>query len=174
MALSPKMLELQRAIDFYGDTTLRNFEAAHKFGDEITYTMAEFLGEGAEVLGVPPEGDWTHHKGDYNDAKYSTFHTGYLRIEPVKMGIAIRIPHSMDDGEFWIRIMAELDFVGDTMNIRVGDKTLAGVSLAYSKANVKGVQELIFNYACDTLNHPAAAATGHGRASFGFIDHNAG
>ena len=56
MALSPKMLELQRAMDFYGDTTLRNFTTAHKFGDEITYTMTEYLGEGAQVIGVNPEG----------------------------------------------------------------------------------------------------------------------
>jgi hypothetical protein len=141
VALSAKMLELQKAMDFYGDTTLRNFQAAQKFGDEIIHTMEDFLGEGAKVFGVNPEGEWDHKKGDHRGAKYSTYHTEYLGIEPILMGVAIRIPHSKDSGAYWIRILVEMEFIGDAMNIQVGDKVLRSVPLEYSKADVEKVQE---------------------------------
>lgn len=170
IALSPKMLELQQAMDLYGDTTWRNYEASHKFGNEITDTMGAYLGEGSRVFGVNPEGEWSHDKGDHRDASFSTYHSGYLRIEPIKIGIAIRIPHSKDNGAYWIRVVVEMEFVGDTMKVDVGGKKLHGIQIEYSKADVERVQDLIFIEARDTMRNPAAEATGQGRPRIGFIN----
>jgi hypothetical protein len=169
MALSERMLELQAAMDFYGDTTGRLYMISHKFGDEITYTLAEYLGEGARVLGVPPEGEWTHQKGEHRDAKYSTYRSGYLRIEPILMGVAIKIPHSKDSGAYWIRVTIEMVLVGDTITVHVGEKSLRGIPVEYSKNDVERVHEMIFECARNTMLHPASEATSKGSGRIGFI-----
>lgn len=169
MPLSPKMLELQAAMDLYGNTTLRNFRLTHKFGDEVTYGLTAFLGEGALAFGVNPEGDWSHRKGDHRDAKFSTYHEGYLRIEPVLMGVAIRIPHSVDDGEYWIRVVVEMIIAGDMLTVHVGKHTARGIALSYSAQDVERVQEMIFECARDTMRHPAEEATTERRFRIGFL-----
>jgi hypothetical protein len=170
MALSPKMLELQDAMNFYGDTTLRNYDLIHKFGDEVTCALADYLGEGAEAFGVNPEKDWTHKNGDHRDAKYSTFRNGYLQIEPVLMGVAIKIPHSKDDGAYWIRVVAEMVVAGNMLTVHVGGNAARGIPLEYSARDVERVQEMIFECARDTMRNPAEDATTEGRRRIGFVD----
>lgn len=84
--------------------------------------------------------------------------------------MAIRIPHSKDDGAYWIRVVVEMEFVGDGINVQVGEKALRGVPVEYSKADVERVQDMIFTCARDTMKNPAAEATGQGRTRIGFVN----
>ena len=67
------------------------------------------------------------------------------------MGVAIRIPHSKDEGAYWIRVIVEMEFMGNTISVTVGDDKLRNISIEYSKADVASVQEMIFTCARDTM-----------------------
>jgi hypothetical protein len=103
MSVGVRLQELQSAMDKYGKESVESYRQVHAVGDAIVKGFAEYLGEGSEVIGVPPFGEWKPHQGDYHDAKFSTYYEGIIRIAPVEMGLAIRIPHSGDGGELWLR-----------------------------------------------------------------------
>jgi hypothetical protein len=100
MALSERMMELQSAMVRYSETTIKNYRIIHAFGDAILERLPDYLGKGAEVLGVPPVREYRINAGDYRDAKFSTYSADMLTLGPIQMGVAVGIPHSRDDGKF--------------------------------------------------------------------------
>ena len=55
--LSDRMRELQASMNHYGEASIKSFKAIHAIGDVIITGLAEYLGAGAQVVGVPPFGD---------------------------------------------------------------------------------------------------------------------
>lgn len=171
MAFGPRVLELQQALNSYGEASVRNYRLLHKFGEEVVYGLAAYLGEGARVHGVPPEGEWRPEAGDYHDAKFSTYHRGLIVIEPILMGVGLRIPHSKDSGGFWMRVVVEMELVREVIAVQIHDgKGVGGISIDYTAQDVERVQEAIFECAREVLTNPVRSVRGANR--IGFIDEN--
>jgi hypothetical protein len=171
MALSNRMQELQDAMSRYSDMTIKNFRAIHAFGDAIVEHLPSYLGEGAEVLGVPPDGEYRTNGGDYRDAKFSTYHSGTLTLAPIQMGVAVGIPHTKDDGRFWPRVVLEFEMIGDAITVGIGDslRTVRGVPLEFTNHDVEKVCAEIHEYVRSVLENPVKVATAVGKGKFGFI-----
>lgn len=171
MALSERMMELQSAMVRYSETTIKNYRIIHAFGDAILERLPDYLGKGAEVLGVPPVGEYRINGGDYRDAKFSTYSAGMLALGPIQMGVAVGIPHSRDDGKFWPRVVIEFEMEGDAITVRVGDSPMAirGVPLAHTAEDVEKVCAAIHEYIKSVLENPVKSATAVGRGKLGFI-----
>jgi hypothetical protein len=170
MALSERMLELQGAMVRYSETTIKNFRIIHAFGDAIVERLSGYLGEGAEVLGVPPDGDYRTNAGDYRGAKFSTHSSGTLTLGPIQMGVAVGIPHSRDNGKFWPRVVVEFEMEGDAITVQAGDgPAIRGVPLNPTAADIENVCAAIHDFIKSALEDPVKVATAVGRGKLGFI-----
>jgi len=108
------------------------------------------------VLGVPPTGDW-EERIDYDSAKFSTFGRGVLIVGPIMMGLAVRIPHTKDDGGLWMRVVLEFQIEGSTFSVRIGDgKTVGGLPIDCTDSDLRPVYDDIFSYVKDFFVHPVS------------------
>jgi hypothetical protein len=170
MSLSERMLELQNAMVRYSEMTIKNYQVIHALGDAIVERLPDYLGEGAEVFGVPPAGDYQTSSGDYRGAKFSTYSAGKLTLGPIQMGVAVGIPHRADNGKFWPRVVVEFEMEGDAITVRVGDGSpLRGIPLAHSVEDIENVCASIHEYIKSVLENPVKVATAVGRGKLGFI-----
>jgi len=56
------------------------------------------------------------------------------------------------------------------MAVRVGGKSVHGISPDYSEKDIERVQEMIFECARDTMRNPAEDATNEGCRRIGFMN----
>jgi hypothetical protein len=171
MPLSERMRELQDAMVQYSDATVKNFRVIHAFGDAIIDHLPGFLGEGAEIIGVPPFGEYRTDGGGYRDAKFSTYSAGTLTLKPIQMGVVVGIPHKADNGRFWPRVVVEFEMVGDAISVSVGDgpATVRGVPIPHTAEDIEKVCAAIHEYIRLVLESPVKVATAVGRGKLGFI-----
>ena len=164
------MVELQNAMNRYGEATVENYRVIHEFGDTLIGKMKTYLGEGAEVRGVPPKDDYRANAGDYHDAKFSTYYNPKLSLAPIQMGLSIGIPHSKDDGIYWPRVVLEFEIEGNAMSMRIGDKGLPrrGISLKPDDVEFTEICEEIYSYVLDVLENPVRTMKAQGSGRFGF------
>src|SRR5258708_11165954 len=102
MAENSRAHNLASAADQYGKEALRHLNLIRAFGQEIVSGFSAFLGvHHLDVRGVPSQGGWDPDVADYRDAKFSFFERGIISIEPIDMGLAVRVRHIQDDGYFW-------------------------------------------------------------------------
>ncbi len=133
---------LSKLVTEYGEASYINYQAVRALGDAVIGALSDYLGSDAQVWGVPPVGDWKPH--NYNDAKYSTFGGGLLEIEPIRMGIALAIPHLNDDGELWMRITVEFECAGSEIRVQVIDAGTVA-SRDFSEEDVQTICALIYD-----------------------------
>lgn len=170
MALSDRMKVLQDAMSLYSDMTVKNFQTIHALGDAVVQHLPIYLGEGSQVWGVPPTGEYRTNAGDYRDAKFSTYYNGTLTLAPIQMGVAVGIPHTNDDGKFWPRIVLEFEMIGDAITVRIGDspRAVRGIPLESDEQDLEQICEEIHEYIRSVLENPVKVATAVGKGKFGF------
>jgi hypothetical protein len=100
---SERMLELQAAMNAYGEASIVLYKDIHVLAKSIINGFEKYLGEGAQIRGVPPVGDWNPNK-DYRGEMFDNFDKRTLCFDTVTFGLALRFPHSTDEGELWIRV----------------------------------------------------------------------
>ena len=168
MALSERMKALQTAMDSYGQTSIDHFRRIHAFGDEIIDGLCGYLGEGANVKGVPPQGDW--ELGDYHGEKFSDFHHRIIGIGPVDMGVAIGIPHLRDEGVLWLRIVVTIGIEENEFSVGIADEPfIRGIPFDYRVTDLERVHRSIFEYVKRIFENPVLAATAGLRGKIGFL-----
>ena len=112
----------QKAASLYGRATIETYQLLTAFGRGLLAALCQYLHrEKRVVFGVPPHGDWEQGT-DYRDAAFSTFGSGLLMLDPIDLGIAIRIENMNDDGDFWMRLAITLQRIGDKIHISIGDR----------------------------------------------------
>lgn len=171
MVLSERMKVLQDAMSLYSDMTVKNFQAVHALGDAVVQHLPIYLGEGSQVCGVPPTGEYRTDAGDYRDAKFSTYHGDMLTLAPIQMGVAVGIPHTKDDGKFWPRIVLEFEMIADAITVRIGDnpRAVRGIPPEFDKQDLEHVCEEMHEYIRSVLENPVKVATAVGKGKLGFI-----
>ena len=167
--MTSKMSELQEAMNRYGETSVRNYQTIHPIGEKLIEGFEAYLGVPGCVLGVPPAGDW-EERIDYDSYKFSTIGHGLLIVGPISMGLAVRIPHTKDDGAFWIRVVLEFQIEGRTFSVRIGDgKTIGGLPIDCTDSDLHPVCDEIFSYVKDFLVHPVSYFEAERTGKIGFL-----
>jgi hypothetical protein len=93
-------------------------------GEKLLESFEDYIGEPDCVRGVPPTGEWTPDGRDYRFAEFSFDHPrGPLSVGPISMGLALRIPHTKDNGALWMRLVIEFVIEDNTWSVSVGDGT---------------------------------------------------
>jgi hypothetical protein len=150
-----KMSELQDALNRYGEVSVQNYKIVHPLGEKIIDGFGGYLGEAGNASGVPPAGDWMSDGRDYRDAKFSTYWEGALKVGTISMGLAVRIPHTKDDGAFYLRVVLDFLVEGHTFSVQIGDgKIIGGLPIDGAPSNFLPVYDEIFAYVKDIFVHP--------------------
>jgi hypothetical protein len=165
--MTSKMSELQDAMNRYGESSIRNYQTIHPIGEKLIEGFDAYLGVPGCVLGVPPAGTWECDT-DYRSAKFST--AGRLSVGPISMGLAVRIPHTKDDGAFWIRVVLEFLVEGRKFSVRIGDgKTVDGLRVDFTDRDMHTVYDEIFAYVKDFFLHPVSYFDAERNGAIGFL-----
>jgi hypothetical protein len=129
-----------------------------------------YLEETGNVSGVPPAGDWISDGRDYHDAKFSTYWEGALKVGTISMGLAVRIPHTKDDGAFCLRVVLDFLVEGRTFSVQVGDgKMLSGLPIDGALPEFLPVYDEIFAYVKDIFAHPVNYFEAQRAGKIGFL-----
>lgn len=152
MTQDTRLGALSKLIAEYGEVSYTNYKAVRALGDATIIAFRAYLGGGAQVWGVPPVGDdWKAQ--NYNDAKYSTFRGGLLEIEPIRMGLALGIPHLHDDGELWMRVVIEFDCIVAEIAVQVIDRRVV-VPRDFKPEDVERICALIYEQIAEVWQAP--------------------
>jgi hypothetical protein len=163
------MAELQEAMNRYSATSVRNYQTIHPIGEKLIKGFGAYLGVPDYVLGVPPTGDW-ECDSDYHSAKLSTYRPGRISVGPMSMGLAVRIPHTKDEGVFWMRVVLEFLIEGRTFSVRIGDgKTVGGLPVDCTDSDLHPVYDQIFSYLKDFFVHPVSYFEAERTDKIGFL-----
>jgi hypothetical protein len=155
MANGSKMSELQDAMNRYGDTSIRNYKIIHTIGEKVIEGFGSYLGEAGCVFGVPPSGNWQGDGRDYQDAKFSTYWGGTLKVDVISMGLSVRIPHTKDDGAMSLRVVLGFLIEGNELSVTVDDgRTIKGIPLTAEQSDLQEVYDEIFDFAKATFANP--------------------
>lgn len=164
------MSELQDAMNRYGEASVRNYQTAREIGEKVISGFGHYLGDPESVFGVPPEGDWRTSGADYNDAKFSYYGMQLLQLEPIKMGLAVTVPHTKDEGEFCMRLVLTFIIEGGGFSVTVGDgKTVSGLDIDSSEDELMPLYDGIHSYIKETLDSPARAFEAQRSGAIGFL-----
>lgn len=123
--------ELQAAILDYGEAAMENLIRCRALGHAVAAGLPGYLGapEGCCSL-VPPHGVFDPAK-DYGDKAFSFSDTPVVRLEPIRFGLCVIVPHKEDSGRLWLRIAVRVAVVGERFDVFVGNQPLIRVPLDY-------------------------------------------
>jgi hypothetical protein len=170
MATPSKMSELQDALNRYGEASVQNYKIVHPLGEMIIDGLGAYLGGAGSVSGVPPAGDWMSDGRDYRDAKFSTYWEGALKVGTISMGLAVRIPHTKDDGAFCMRVVLDFLVEGHTFSVHIGDgKIVSGLPIDGAPSDFLPVYDGVFAYVKDIFAHPVNYFEAQRAGKIGFL-----
>jgi hypothetical protein len=117
--MEARIERLRRLVRAHGQMTLQRHFLLTSTGRSLVAALNTYLApdEGL-VEAVPPQGEWDPSI-IYGDAAFSTFGLGRLSMDPVQMGIAVRIDGLDDLESLWIRLAVQFDCEGDHVAIDV-------------------------------------------------------
>jgi hypothetical protein len=164
------MTELQDALNRYGETSIQNYKIIHPIGEKVIEGFSAYLGEADCVFGVPPTGDWLNDGRDYNDAKFSTYWEGILKVDVISMGLHVRIPHTKDNGALPLRVVLDFLVEGNTLSIKIGDgRTIEGLPLTSEQRDLQPVYDEIFAYVKGIFAKPVDYFNAEQTGKIGFL-----
>jgi hypothetical protein len=167
--MTSRMAELQDAMNRYGAASIRNFTVVRALGEKIVAGFGGYLGKPNCVVGVPPSGPWDA-ESDHADASFSFYGADLLTVEPIRMRLAIRIPHTKDGGSFDMRIVLEFAIEGQTWSLGIGDRTpVRGLPVDPTDEQLAPAYEAIFEYARDFFLDPVSYFEAERAGLMGFL-----
>jgi hypothetical protein len=170
MTNASKMSELQDALNRYGETSIQNYKIIHPIGEKLIEGFSVYLGETGCVFGVPPTGDWQSDGRDYRDANFSTYWEGALKVGTISKGLAIRIPHTKDDGSLSLRVVLDFLVEGNTFSIEIGDgDMIKGLPWTGDQKDLRPVYDEIFAYAKGIFVNPVNYFEAERSGKIGFL-----
>jgi hypothetical protein len=172
------MVELQNALNRYGEASIRNIEASIRsmdivkvLGKKLLESFEDYIGELDCIRGVPPTGVWHPDGRDYHPEEFRFDHQrGPLSVGPISMGVALRIPHTKDKGALWMRVVIEFVIEGNTWSATVGDgKTIHALPIDTAESDLLPVNEEIFDYVKNIFLNPVRYCEAEKAEKIGFV-----
>ncbi len=135
--------QIKQAIADYSRVSHEATDIMHALGNDIATALNIYLHKNKKlVFCVPPEGEWEGGK-DYGDAAFSTHVRGYRSLEPLHMGLVVDVGDFLHGNSGWLRIILEMEKVGDEVIVSVLEKGSVTVPVAY-REHLDEICELIF------------------------------
>lgn len=163
---------IRNAMTAYGRLSAATHRTLTDFGRKLLSAVGTFLHrDKALIQGVPPSGDWKPDT-DYRDAMFSSYQENIHSLDPLDMGLAIKVENLDDDGACWIRLRLTLQKRGNDVVVSLGDGRLAEVPVNYTDEHLRGIATKIIDECVmlfsDRVDHVTRGYYGE-RAPIGFL-----
>jgi hypothetical protein len=166
------MAELQNAMNRYGEAQIRmiqSMDSVRALGEKLLQGFEEYIGEPDCVCGVPPKGEWSPNRRDSAELSFDQEREP-LWVGPISMGLALRIPHTKDEGVFWMRVMIEFAIEGNTWSVTVGGGKTIRLPIETAASDLLPVNEAIFDYVKSIFLNPVRSFEAQKAGQLGFVD----
>ena len=139
--MTTKREEIAAAAKVYGERSFDNYAQIRSIAENIRDGLCEYLDpEGPCVYLVPPQGAFAAQ--NYRSAAYSVSGKGFLPLEPISFGLAVRIS---GDGDY-MRIVLTCRKEGNRMYISIEQAGQYELDLPAQDASLKGLYESLYSH----------------------------
>lgn len=136
-----KLKAVAAAAGIYGDRSFDNYAQIRSVAEQLRNGFCEWLDATKKcVFLVPPQGPFTAQ--NYGSAAYSVSGKGFLPLEPLSFGLAIRISGSGD----FMRLVLTCRKEGSRMHILVEDDTTYTIDLPVEDKSLIVCFEGLYKY----------------------------
>ena len=130
-----------KAAEVYGERSFDNYAQVRSIAEQIRDGLCAWLDGGAPcVFLVPPQGPFMAQ--NYRSAAFSVAGKGFLPLEPISFGLAVRISGEGD----YMRLVMTCRKEGNRMFITVEDRNQYEVDLPIGDESLTGFFEDIYEY----------------------------
>lgn len=148
MAATPKddkkttrLGKIQAAADQYGMRSFDNYAQIRSVAEQIRDGLCEYLHDGEKcVYLVPPQGAFGAQ--DYGSGAYSVSGKGFLPLEPIAFGLAVRIS---DLGDY-MRLVLHCRKEGDHIYLQVDEHQTFDFDLPFNTHDLKVAYEGLYKH----------------------------
>lgn len=136
-----KREDIAKAAKVYGERSFDNYAQIRSIAENIREGLCDYLDPaGPCVFLVPPQGPFAAQ--NYRSAAYSVSGKGFLPLEPISFGLAIRISGEGD----YMRLVLTCRKEGERMYINIENNYNHELDLPASDADLKGLFEKLYQH----------------------------
>lgn len=140
---SPKtpLTEIQAAAETYGLRSFDNYVQIRSVAEQLRDGLCKYLDSGQKcVFLVPPQGGFSAQ--DYGSAAYSVSGKGFLPLEPIAFGLAVKVSTLGD----YMRIVMQCRKEGDKIFLQLDEHTTFDFELPFNDADLTSSYHSIYKY----------------------------
>ena len=139
--MTTKREDIAAAARTYGERAFDNYAQVRSVAENIRDGLCEYLDpKGPCVYLVPPQGAFGAQ--NYRSAAFSVAGKGFLPLEPISFGLAVRISGEGD----YMRLVMTCRKEGDRMYIAIEQTQQYEIDLPASKEDLNGLFESIYQH----------------------------
>ncbi len=136
-----RLEHISEAAQIYGERSFDNYSQIRSIAEQIRDALCSDLDpEQTCVFLVPPQGPFQAQ--NYGSAAFSVSGKGFLPLEPLSFGLAVKVS---TDGDF-MRLVLTCRKEGNRMFIQVEDGDTHTLVLPTHKAAIKTLLDALYNY----------------------------
>ncbi len=132
---------LTKAADIYGQRSFDNYAQIRSVAEQIRDGLCQWLDSAQKcVFLVPPQGPFRSE--NYGSAAFSVAGKGFLPLEPISFGLAVKV--STDDD--YMRLVLTARKEGDRMFLSLENGKMLTLDLPTETAGLKAVFETLYEH----------------------------
>lgn len=140
----PLLEEIQQAAEQYGLRSFDNYVQIRSVAEQLRDGLCQFLDHGQKcVVIVPPQGPFSAM--DYGSAAFSVSGKGFLPLEPISFGLAVKLSN-LDD---YMRLVIHCRKEGDHIYLQIEEETRFDFDLPFNENDLSAACHGIYQYLLD-------------------------
>jgi len=142
---------LADAAERYGRFSLENYAMIRGIAENIAPGFCRYLGrkKGVCCYLVPPEGPWAPQP--YRSGAFSVSGGGFLPLEPISFGLAVRVSNTSD----WVRLVLRCAKSGDELDVSIRDGRSFSLPLPVSDTHLHELFDHLHKHLVDWFDDHA-------------------
>lgn len=136
-----RLEKIAQAAQIYGERSFDNYSQIRSIAEQLRTALCENLDPGHQcVFVVPPQGPFQAQ--NYGSAAFSVAGKGFLPLEPMSFGLAVKVSGDND----FMRLILTCRKEGDKMFIQIEDAGEHILDLPTSEAGITTLLDAIYEY----------------------------
>lgn len=143
-----RLSELAKAAQIYGQKSFENYAQVRSIAEQIRDGLCAWLDHSQKcVFLVPPQGAFKSES--YGSAAFSVAGQGFLPLEPISFGLAIKISEDED----FMRLVMTARKEGERMFLSLENGKMLTLNLPTEKAELETIFETLYGHLLDWFTH---------------------
>lgn len=143
-----RLKDLAKAAQIYGQRSFDNYAQIRSIAEQIRDGLCLWLDSSQQcVFIVPPQGAFKSK--NYGSAAFSVAGKGFLPLEPISFGLAVKI--SEDDD--YMRLVLTARKEGERMFLSLENGKMLTLALPTEEAELQTIFETLYEHLLDWFNH---------------------